>query len=199
MIGTYFLAAFAVLAVLDWIAVARRWTRVEYVAKPGAMLALLGYAMSGDRASAGLLAALACSLLGDVFLMLPRDRFIAGLLAFFVAHLIYIATIPATAVWRLLWLAIVLAATIPISSRLLRAVADARLRRAVAVYMLVLAAMTASALASGIASATVGALFFLASDTLLGWNRFVGPVANARVAIMVTYHLGQLGLATALR
>jgi uncharacterized membrane protein YhhN len=155
--------------------------------------------MSGDRAGAGLLAALVCSLIGDVLLMLPRDRFIAGLLAFFAAHLAYIATIPATTVSRLLWLAIVLAATIPITTRLLRAVADASMRRAVAAYVLVLAAMTASGLASGIASATVGALFFLASDTLLGWNRFVGPVANARVAIMVTYHLGQLGLATALR
>src|SRR4051794_41583322 len=36
-------------------------------------------------------AALVFSLAGDVFLMLPRDLFVAGLSAFLVAHLCYIA------------------------------------------------------------------------------------------------------------
>jgi len=200
MTWTHFsLAAFAVLAVLDWVAVGRQWRSVEYVAKPGALLALLGYAATGEAASSWLLAALACSLLGDVLLMLPGDFFIAGLLAFFAAHVAYVVDIPAAAGPRLLWLVIVLASTAPISARLLRAVPRIPLRSAVAAYMVVIAAMVSSALASGIGSAAAGALFFFASDTLLGWNRFVRPFANARVAIMVTYHLGQLGLASALR
>ncbi len=194
-----FLATFAVLAVLDWVAVARQWRSVEYVAKPGALLALLGYAITGKGASAWLLAALACSLLGDVLLMLPRDLFIAGLLAFFAAHLAYVVAIPGALASRLVWFAVVLVATAPISTRLLRAVSNVALRGGVAAYMVVIAAMVSSALASGIGSAAAGALFFLASDTLLAWNRFVGPFAGARVAIMVTYHLAQLGLATALR
>jgi uncharacterized membrane protein YhhN len=195
----FFLAAFAALAVLDWVAVARQWTSAEYVAKPGALLALLGYAMTGEAASSWLLAALACSLLGDVLLMLPRDLFIAGLLAFFAAHLAYLVAIPGVVVPRVVWLAVVLAATTPISTRLLRSVPAVPMRRAVAAYMVVIAAMVSSALALGTGSAAAGALFFLASDTLLGWNRFVRPVANAQLVIMVTYHLGQLGLATALR
>jgi len=195
----FFLAAFAVLAVFDWVAVAKRWTRAEYVAKPGALLALLGYAATGAHGSPWLLAALVCSLAGDVFLMLPRDLFLAGLSAFFAAHLAYITAIPGAIGPRLVWLAVVLAATTPISTRLLRAVSDVRLRGAVAAYMLAIATMVSSAVAVGSGPATAGALLFFASDTLLGWNRFVRPLANARVAIIVTYHLGQLGLAAALR
>jgi uncharacterized membrane protein YhhN len=193
------LAAFAALALLDWVAVARQWRLLEYVAKPGALLALLGYAATGEQASSWLLAALACSLVGDVLLMLPADRFIAGLLAFFAAHVAYIGALPAAMAPRLVWLALVLGVTMPISLRLLRAVPDVPLRGGVAAYTLVIAVMVSSALASDIGSAVVGGLFFLVSDTLLGWNRFVRPLASARVAIMVTYHLGQLGLTAALR
>src|SRR2546423_1419080 len=38
-----------------------------------------------------IVAGLLCSLVGDIFLMLPSDRFITGLLSFLVAHLFYIA------------------------------------------------------------------------------------------------------------
>jgi uncharacterized membrane protein YhhN len=47
-------------------------------------------------------------------------------------------------------------------------------------------------------SAAVGALLFYGSDGLIGWTRFVGSLPNARVAIMITYHLGQLGLVLSL-
>jgi hypothetical protein len=33
---------------------------------------------------------------------------------------------------------------------------------------------------------------------MIAWNRFVQPFAAAAVAIMVTYHLGQLGLVLSL-
>ena len=42
------------------------------------------------------------------------------------------------------------------------------------------------------------AVLFMASDALIAWNRFVRR-PWAAVVIMVTYHLGQLGLVTALR
>ena len=44
----------------------------------------------------------------------------------------------------------------------------------------------------------VGALLFYLSDTLIAWNGFVKPFRNANLAIMVTYHLGQIGLVLAL-
>ncbi|MBU0512106.1 MAG: lysoplasmalogenase, partial [Chloroflexi bacterium] len=42
---------------------------------------------------------------------------------------------------------------------------------------------------------SVGALLFCVSDIMNAWVRFVGPITNARVKIMLTYHLAQIALA----
>ena len=56
----------------------------------GATVALAPVQDAGTR-RAWFVAALVCSLAGDVLLMLPSDRFIAGLAAFLVGHLCYVA------------------------------------------------------------------------------------------------------------
>lgn len=194
-----FLVAFAIFAVTDWVAVSNRQTRLEYVAKPATLTALLLYAANGSAASPWLIGALALSLLGDVYLMLPGDLFIAGLSAFLLAHLAYVADIEATAGARLLWLVVILVLSSPLSIRILRSVTDSGLRVAVCVYMLAISLMVGSAVASGEWLAVAGSLLFFASDSLIAWNRFVVPLPWAPTAIIVTYHLGQWGLATALR
>ena len=72
------------------------------------------------------------------------------------------------------------------------------MRGPVSAYMLVIAAMVASAVASGNVVAAVGAVAFAGSDSLIAWNRFVRPLAGAGVVIMVTYHLGQILLTLSL-
>ena len=47
-------------------------------------------------------------------------------------------------------------------------------------------------------SAIVGAGLFYVSDALIAWNRFVAETRHGRVAIMVTYHLAQVGLVLSL-
>jgi uncharacterized membrane protein YhhN len=42
-------------------------------------------------------------------------------------------------------------------------------------------------------AAAIGAVLFYISDALIGWSRFVKDFAQSRLAIMVTYHLGQMG------
>jgi len=192
------LLAFGIFAVLDWLAVSRRLRSLEYVAKPATLLALLVYAGSGHP-SPWLVAALAFSLLGDVFLMLPADLFLAGLGAFLVAHLAYIGAFVGPVAPRLVWLAVVIGVLAPVAARILHAVPDRALRAPVAVYSLAISLMVASAVASASTVAIAGAMLFLVSDMLIAWNRFVQPRPWAPLAIIVTYHLGQLGLATALR
>ena len=51
-----------------------------------------------------------------------------------------------------------------------------------------------AAFAHGGTWGVIGALAFYASDTLLGLDRFVAPLAAAPVAVMVTYHLALAGL-----
>ncbi len=80
-------------AILDWIAVARKWQIVEYIAKPAVMVCLIAWLVMNSGMTVPLLwftIGLAFSLAGDVFLMLPKERFIPGLISFLLAHIAYI-------------------------------------------------------------------------------------------------------------
>jgi uncharacterized membrane protein YhhN len=68
----------------------------------------------------------------------------------------------------------------------------------VAAYIVVIGAMLATALAVGNPVAAVGAVLFVASDSMIAWDRFVAKIRNAALLIMITYHLGQAGLALSL-
>ena len=193
------LLAFAVCAGVDWVAVAQGRKELEYVAKPAALAVLIVYATAGAAPSGWLMLALVFSLLGDVYLMLPAELFAAGLGAFLIAHLAYIAAFDASIAARVVWLVILLAGAVPLALRIMRSVKDSALRPAVALYMTVITFMVASALASGMLLAAFGALFFFASDSILAWDRFVNRLPQGRLAVIVTYHVGQLALATALR
>ncbi len=51
--------------------------------------------------------------------------------------------------------------------------------------------MWATAIGVGAALAIAGATLFVASDAVLGWNRFVAPLPRGRLSTHVPYHLGQ--------
>lgn len=197
--ATLCLIAAVVVAVIDWIAVAQERQQLEYLAKPAALGLLLLYATLAPHPSGYLIAALALSLLGDVYLMLPDQLFPAGLAAFLLAHLAYIAAFDATPLARSIWFAVVVAASVPLALRIVRAIPEQPLRVGVGVYMGVISLMVASAIASGELVGTVGALLFFVSDALIALNRFVAPFSGARLAIIVTYHVAQLLLVIALR
>jgi len=191
----------AVFAGGDWWSRARGRKDVEYVCKP-ATLALLVVAATALDPAAGadarrwwFVAALGFSLAGDVLLMLPRDRFVAGLAAFLAGHVCYIAGFwtdpPAGAALALA--AAVLALPIAlVAVPVLRALrGDPHVRAPVAAYIGVISAMVVSAVAAGNVPGAAGAALFAGSDGLIAWDRFVRPAAWAAVPIMVTYHLGQ--------
>ena len=90
-----------VIAVLDWIAVARKWQKVEYFAKPATMLALLAW-LGVNGGFQGPMSWFALGLLfslgGDVFLMLPHEQFIPGLVSFLIGHICYLIGFNSTGV-----------------------------------------------------------------------------------------------------
>lgn len=198
----------AAVAVADWWAVSTGRRVAEYVAKPLTMVALIGVALALDPTSgtqrAWFVVALVLSMAGDVLLMLPSDRFVAGLASFLLAHVAYVigflvvspgepapvlTTMVVAIVSGVLW------------NRLrsgMRANGQAEYLVPVTAYVVVIAAMVASALASGNVVAMVGALAFMTSDSIIGETRFVGPWRHERVAIMTTYHLGQVLLVLSL-
>ncbi|MGZ8763015.1 MAG: lysoplasmalogenase [Acidimicrobiia bacterium] len=180
-------------------------SRLEYVCKPGTLLALIGVALLVDPTHPDertwFVVALVLSLAGDVFLMLPDDRFVAGLASFLLAHVAYVVGLNLHTDGNWWWAVPVILAVGLLGVRLVRGIrrsGESELVAPVVVYVVVIAAMGISALASGNRWAAVGAVLFMGSDALIGETRFVRPAAWAPVAIMVTYHLGQAGLVLSL-
>jgi uncharacterized membrane protein YhhN len=197
----------ALLAVGDWYSRWRDNSAVEYVCKPGTLLALEAAATllhpHAGVVRGWFVAGLVLSLVGDVALMLPKEQFVGGLAAFLLAHLCYIAGFVAGGVRApAVALAVVGTAVVvaPVARRVLRGVAtnEPELRAPVVAYLVVIAVMLATAVASGNVLAAVGAALFVTSDSMIAWSRFVAPFDAAPVAIMVTYHLAQAGLVLSL-
>jgi len=214
------LILFFVAAVIDWVAVARGWKKVELVAKPLAMLVLLGMlAFTGGFGSLSLICfgvGLSLSLAGDVFLMVSFVRFsnrwfFPGLIAFLLAHVAYVVGLNVLPggldpLWGL-GLALILALTARrVIGRIVTSIRQKGLKRLVVpvvAYGTIITMMVLSALltlyrvewktpAAGLVS--LGAILFYASDLLLAWNKFVVPVRFGRLANMIPYHLGQAAL-----
>ena len=195
------LGAFAVAALADWAAVARRRPDLESVAKPAVLviLVLLAWLLRADSVDYGaqLLVGLVLCLVGDVVLLGRSDRaFLGGLIAFLAAHVAYIAAfrrIPGEAPiwWGVLTVAIVVAAVI-VTAILPILRASGRDGIPLLVYALVVGGMAALAWATGLVVVGFGATLFLASDALIAFDRFVRPVAWGQLVVHITYHLGQL-------
>ena len=84
--------------------------------------------------------------------------------------------------------------------RIMSAVSDSepKLVAPVGAYIGVISAMVVVAFGSASALAIAGAVLFFASDALIAWEKFVDPRSWMRLAIIVTYHVGQLGLVLSL-
>jgi uncharacterized membrane protein YhhN len=197
----------AVLAAADWAAVGLHQRRLEYAFKPAAMLLLIGAAVvlrPQDQVQRWLFAAaLACGLAGDVLLMLPRERFLAGVGAFLAGHALYVAGFLALGLppLRLATAAAVTAVAVALGARPVVLALRRRhphLLRPVLVYIAAVAAMLACALATLNPLAMAGGLLFALSDFLLAVNRWLRPLPTGRVVSLVPYHLGQIGLVLAL-
>lgn len=203
-----FLVAAVFLCTLLAIVGRYRSPAMHYVYKPLTTVLIIAVAvfagMGNEPASYRwlIIVGLVFSLAGDVFLMLPRDRFIAGLASFLVAHLFYVTAFALhggtdAPLW--LWIAIAVVALGSIATLLPNA---GKLKVPVACYCLVIAAMALTALTRGMQVdtpaanlAASGALLFVASDSLLGFNRFVKPFAAAEALLLASYFCGQLLIA----
>jgi alkenylglycerophosphocholine/alkenylglycerophosphoethanolamine hydrolase len=194
-------AASGALAIAaDW---EERRHRAFFVLKPLTTLLIIALAASlsarGPYAQA-VLVALTLSLCGDVFLMFgdgarASDRaFIAGLVSFLLAHLAFVFAFaqdlraPALPGWLA---AVVFYAVALLFVLLPRA---GKLKLPVLLYCLVLAAMVFAAAARHASlhdaealCAVLGALLFLASDSLLAVRRFVRRYRGAQALILSTY------------
>jgi len=211
---TMYVIAALVFAMLESLALWKKWIRLEYLAKPAVMVILFIWLWT----STGLKGAplwfgigILISLAGDVFLLISLDRlFLAGLVAFLLAHIAYLVgfniPIPGLSAWGF-FLAIIIGLG---STRVMRRIVvplaskgQARMRTPVIIYSAVISLMLLSAMMK-MADVTwntnaavlvgVGAFLFYLSDIILAWHKFVAPIQNGRIYNIGAYHLGQIML-----
>lgn len=145
-----------------------------------------------------ILTGLVFSLAGDCFLMLKPQKFIAGLISFLIAHILYCigfyqlinAPLNTNALWLML---------IPILGYygfLYNSLG--KLKLPVAFYVSAILSMTYLSFNVYQQQATtiallgfIGALLFMLSDSLLALNKFKLPFKLAQPAILSTYYLAQ--------
>lgn len=206
-----FLILTLLTAMLDWYAVYKNWKKLEYFLKPVTMVFLFSWLISvvGVEGMAfwfGL--GLIFSLAGDIFLMLPKEQFIAGLIAFLLAHICYIIgfnpTLPPFTPLDLFLIVFVAAIGKELYLNIaagLEKQGKAALQKPVMTYTVVIALMLISAIFTifraewSLAAAltvSLGAALFMLSDAILAWNKFVEPIKNGRIMNMAAYHLGQV-------
>lgn len=210
MTGVAFLllALAMVAAAADWLAVQRENRPLEYLCKPLTLVLLVATALALDpldgTVRAWFVVALVLSLAGDVFLMLPTDRFVLGLASFLLGHIAYVVGMHVDGVDGprfLVGIVVVMAALAVLGTlilRGLRAGPNRALAGPVVAYMFVISAMVASAIGVGHVTGIVGAGLFYVSDALIAWNRFLRETPYGRLSIMVTYHLAQAALVLSL-
>jgi uncharacterized membrane protein YhhN len=210
-LGLFILAL--LLAAADWVAVYKHWRKIEIFLKPTVMVVLLLAVFAAQPALPGRLAFFAAgivfSLLGDALLLSARG-FMAGLVMFALAHISYIIgfNIPLPRLDLFIVLLAIFVAML--AGRLYRRINEGlhqkglhRLQRAIQVYLVLLSLMFISGFstlfrvewpAAAALLVAGGATLFIASDTMLAWNKFVRPLRTRRVGYMIAYHLGQIAI-----
>lgn len=145
-----------------------------------------------------ILAGLLFSMFGDIFLMLKQQKFIAGLVSFLIAHILYIVAfyhlLPgAPELVHLLYFAI---PALSVYAYLYPGLA--KLKLPVLVYVGAIMLMGYFSLAVYFAqpnqfalAAFIGAVVFMISDATLAINKFRLPFKAAQLIILSTYYVAQ--------
>ena len=193
-----------VAAILTILAAYQGWQLAHYLFKPLTIVFIILIALRPNHPVSSfykymVIAGLLFSLAGDVFLMLPRDRFfIQGLISFLIAHLLYITAFmfesgPSLSFWATILFLIY-------GCLMLRVLWPhlGKMRAPVMLYILAILVMGWMAanrwlLAEHPSSllAMLGALFFIASDSMLALDKFKGRFRSAQLLTFSTYAIAQ--------
>lgn len=203
-------------AFLDWASTWRGWKLRLYISKPATLIFLIVWTIQVTGWQQGMLwfgIALVFSLIGDIVLMLNPRYFMAGVAAFFFAHIAYLVGFnqtPAPSSLGVFLIAILVGLSAArvfnlIKAGILGVPRGKRFLTAVIAYGITLTLMLLSALINVFREdwellpallGAVGAILFYLSDSLLAFDRFVRKVKHGQSYVHLTYHLGQMGIIT---
>ena len=174
-----------------------------YIFKPLTMIfiiiiALLGKNPPSRKYKLAIAAGLIFSMIGDILLMLPVDLFIAGLVSFLIAQLIYTYAFHSGRSFRFRFIPILPFVVYGILIFVILFPWLNGMTIPVAAYLLVIMVMAWQAWDQWDDKRTrwgllafIGALLFVISDTILAVNKFVAPFWAARLLTLTTYYAAQ--------
>jgi uncharacterized membrane protein YhhN len=192
-------------AIITIYAKVRENNLLQYIFKPLTMLAIILFAFVNSSTPMTfyqqmIIAGLIFSAIGDV-LLIDSERFVQGLLSFSLAHICFIVALGSiittpnfpSLVFYLVYVVVFLMVLWKYLNKL---------KLPVIVYSLALAAMSWLALSKTIEHhnhetfhAFVGSIFFVASDSLLAFDKFKSSFRLAQILILSTYFLAQFFIA----
>jgi len=204
------------IAIWDWVAIVLSQRRLGYLTKPAVVLALMVAVLKANSNPKSPLSWIALGLLfaliGDIALMLPRERFKLGLFAFMGMNFAYLAAFNFTtppAIWETTAVAMAVAIIVGIYyRRIVRSLhekGNGHLRLLIGIYAIAVSLMAVGALllpfhrelehGAAIAIAA-GAVLFLLSNGLLAWHKFVRPLPQGTLLVRISYHIAQALIVT---
>jgi uncharacterized membrane protein YhhN len=176
----------------------------SYILKPLTMslIILIGIIQTAEVSSVYqylIISGLVCALIGDIFLMLPFDRFLYGLSCFFVTHIFYILAFISDSSFPANYLLLIPSSIAGMIILKLLLPHTGTKTIPVIIYSIILVFLLWQAVGRIDESFTpssflafVGVIFFVFSDATLAFNRFVKNFAGAQLLILSTYYCAQL-------
>ena len=212
MKAKYWLFLFLIDAFIELVSHIFGWNQVNFFTKPLLMPMLIGYCISRSEQDESMIRklvilALVASWIGDTVLMFQSHGsiyFMLGLVAFLIAHILYIvsftylystASLSEKAIIVLLFLVY----TTSLVNFLWPGLGEMKIP--VIVYAMVLTVMGALGVIKNTINypyITLGVVSFVVSDSILAFNKFLVDVPFSGVLIMGTYILAQLLIVTGL-
>jgi len=191
------------------------YQQLEMISKPTLLIWLIVFfALNTHKKKCGvfkilILLGLIFSLAGDVLLIFQKEQsgyFMTGLIAFVIAHVFYVWAFTKTylnnheipLIKRQGWVMILILAYGILFFRAIKEhvgsfIGPVILYTAVITLMLLMAVNRYGRVGRiSFWLVTLGAVLFVASDSILAWNKFVHPLPNSHFLIMATYGLAQL-------
>jgi uncharacterized membrane protein YhhN len=201
------LVATGLAALANWWSRLRPNDRLETWSKPLTTVFVIGLALVSGAPTGQIVVAvvaLTLCLAGDVALMPAIDKFVVGLAAFLLGHLVFIVLFvqygleSAPFAGSAVILAALLAATAGNVIVQGAAHADPKLKLPVLAYLVIISSMAVVGWSTAMPWVIAGTTLFVVSDSILGWRQFVNQKSWMPLAVMVTYHGAIASLALSL-
>jgi alkenylglycerophosphocholine hydrolase len=201
------LVATAVAALINWWSRIHPNDRLETWSKPLTTVLVIALALVSGAPSAQIVVAviaLTLCLVGDIALMPAIDKFVVGLAAFLLGHLVFIVLFVQYGLESpvLAGIALILAALLvaTVGNVIVQGAghADPKLKTPVLAYLCVISIMAVIGWSTGLPWVIAGTTLFVVSDSILGWRQFVTERKWMALAVMVTYHGAIASLALSL-